>query len=75
MKHRISRRDFVRTSLLASAAIPLSGAAAAPEDEPAQAKEAMPLGKMGGQEFSRLMLGGNLIGGYAHSRAHAGACE
>ena len=26
------------------------------------------MGKMGGQEFSRVMLGGNLIGGYAHSR-------
>jgi hypothetical protein len=26
------------------------------------------MGKIAGQEFSRLMLGGNLIGGYAHSR-------
>jgi len=28
----------------------------------------MPMGKMGGQEFSRLMMGGNLIGGWSHSR-------
>ena len=28
----------------------------------------MPTGKIGGQEFSRMMLGGNLIGGYSHSR-------
>jgi hypothetical protein len=28
----------------------------------------MPKGKIGNQEFSRLMMGGNLIAGYAHSR-------
>lgn len=28
----------------------------------------MPTGRIGGETFSRLMLGGNLIGGYAHSR-------
>jgi hypothetical protein len=28
----------------------------------------MPTGKIGGQEFSRLMMGGNLIGGWSHSR-------
>jgi hypothetical protein len=28
----------------------------------------MPTGKLGGQEFSRLILGGNLMGGYSHSR-------
>ncbi len=28
----------------------------------------MPTGRIGNQEFSRLLLGGNLIGGYAHSR-------
>jgi hypothetical protein len=26
------------------------------------------MGKMGGQEFSRLIMGGNLMGGYSHSR-------
>ena len=28
----------------------------------------MPTGKMGNQEFSRLIMGGNLIGGWSHSR-------
>ncbi len=28
----------------------------------------MPTGRIGNQEFSRLMLGGNLIGGWSHSR-------
>jgi len=77
MAHRISRRGFVKSSLLASAAAPLSlgcktrsasqvgTAPAAPTVTPAQT---LPAGKIAGQEFSRLMLGGNLIGGWAHSR-------
>lgn len=28
----------------------------------------MPMGKIAGQEFSRVMMGGNLIAGYSHSR-------
>ncbi len=32
------------------------------------AGETMPTGRIGGQEVSRLMLGGNLIGGWAHAR-------
>lgn len=35
--------------------------------EPAP-KDPMPMGRIGGVEFSRLMLGGNLISGYSHSR-------
>jgi hypothetical protein len=31
-------------------------------------RDTMPMGKIGGQEFSRLMMGGNLIGGWSHSR-------
>ena len=45
------------------------GAGAPPAGAPpASARAAMPTGKIGGQEFSRLMMGGNLIGGYSHSR-------
>jgi hypothetical protein len=67
----------MRTSLVASAAIPLSLRA---QDPPAsrkeaaqspaadQAKNSLPMGKIGDQEFSRLMLGGNLISGYSHAR-------
>jgi len=78
MEKHISRRGFVKTSLIASAAVPLglgrpipAGAqtAATPARPAAKpAPEAFPTGKMGDQEFSRLIMGGNLIGGYSHSR-------
>jgi hypothetical protein len=77
MTRQISRRGFVKSSLIASAAVPLSlggqtSSAAdtpAPSGAPAPApKESMPTGKIGGQEISRLIMGGNLIGGYSHSR-------
>lgn len=59
------------SSLLASAALPLglrAQPAAAPAAAAAGGGEPMPQGGIGGQQFSRLMLGGNLIGGYAHAR-------
>jgi hypothetical protein len=79
MSKQISRRGFVKAGLVASAAVPLtfgaapaSSAADANQDAgSANAKEsssAMPKGRIAGQEFSRLMMGGNLIGGWAHSR-------
>ena len=77
MTQQISRRGFVKSSLIASAAVPLilggqtSSAAetAAPAAAPAPSpKETLPTGKIGGQEISRLIMGGNLIGGYSHSR-------
>ena len=75
MKTNLSRRGFVKSSLLASAAIPLGlraqdapknntpagGASAAPG-------ETMPMGQIGGQSFSRMFMGGNLIAGWSHSR-------
>lgn len=72
MTARINRRGFVKSSLLASAALPL-GLAAQPSptsDSRPQAAPAQPLpsGKIGDQIISRLIMGGNLIGGYAHSR-------
>src|SRR5262245_816336 len=75
MARSLSRRGFVKSSLLASAAIPLAlktSAQSTPEAGQATASmganEQMPMGKIAGQEFSRLMMGGNLISGYAHSR-------
>jgi hypothetical protein len=77
MNSKLSRRGFVKSSLLASAAIPLglrAQAAQAPDQPAATApasgagQEPFPTGKIAGQEFSRLMMGGNLIGGWAHSR-------
>ena len=77
MSRQISRRGFVKSSFIASAAVPLalSGKTSSAAETPAPAstpgaaaKEAIPTGKIGGQEFSRLFMGGNLIGGYSHSR-------
>lgn len=64
----------MKSSLIASAAIPLSlsqiRSTAAPAGDTAaeEAPSPMPKGKIAGQEFSRLMMGGNLIGGWAHAR-------
>lgn len=74
MKASLSRRAFVKSSLIASAALPLalraenSPAKAAPTAAAPSAREAMPFGELGGQQISRLVMGGNLIGGWSHSR-------
>ena len=78
MAQQISRRGFVKSSLIASAAVPLglarptqalAQATAVPAVSPATLpQETMPTGKIAGQEFSRLIMGGNLIGGWSHSR-------
>lgn len=77
MPNKISRRGFVKSSLLASAAVPLSlnpqsvGAAQTPADSPAApaaASAPFPKGRIAGREFSRLIMGGNLIAGWSHSR-------
>jgi hypothetical protein len=72
---RLSRRDFVKSSLLASGAIPLgvraqeAAQSAAPGGtSPAATGDAMPMGQIAGQSFSRLFMGGNLIAGWSHSR-------
>ena len=82
MSRKSDRRQFIANSLLgvsAAAAVSsleeksllaaLQGGAAVSEEERAEAtKDPMPCGKIGDVEFSRLMLGSNLIGGFAHSR-------
>jgi hypothetical protein len=71
MKGQISRRNFVKSSLLASAALPLavSGAETPAEVSPQKSEaQTFPKGKLGNLEISRLIMGGNLIAGYAHSR-------
>jgi hypothetical protein len=72
---RLSRREFVKSSLLASGAIPLGVKAqeAAQNARPAVTSsastgDAMPMGQIAGQSFSRLFMGGNLIAGWSHSR-------
>lgn len=77
MRVPLNRRDFVKATLLASAAGSLGAsaepAANGPPSPPVSgplppAVESLPQGRIKGVEFSRLMLGGNLISGYAHSR-------
>ena len=74
MKRHLTRRDFVKSSLLASATIPLAlrgqpaaDAPAAPAGGKAES-QTLPMGRIGSLECSRLILGGNLIAGCSHSR-------
>jgi len=59
----VSRRGFLKSSALAAAVLPLASRA-----QPAAPGDRLPEGRIGAQTFSRLMLGGNLISGYAHAR-------
>jgi hypothetical protein len=74
MNPSMNRRDFIKTSALAAAAAPASTRAIAAEPPPvagpgpAASKGVLPTGKICGVEYSRLMLGGNLMSGYAHAR-------
>ena len=71
----MNRRRFFKASALAAATLPVvsgpgHGAdAPAPEASPAATpKGSVPMGKIGSVAYSRLMLGGNLLTGYAHAR-------
>ena len=74
MKTRLSRRQFVASSLLASAVLPSALRAQAPVETAVTLSaersdlQALPQGRIGTIEVSRLIMGGNLIAGYAHSR-------
>ncbi|MDO8544560.1 MAG: hypothetical protein Q7S40_29315 [Opitutaceae bacterium] len=80
MKSNLNRRRFLKSTLLAPAAAGLAfnfeehalraastGAAVPAPALPARAA-AMPRGKIGKLEISRLICGGNLTSGFAHSR-------
>ena len=79
MNAKLSRRSFLTRSVIASAGASLavgaesaygqtaSPAAAAPKVAPAS-KGSLPTGKIGKLTVSRLISGGNLISGWAHSR-------
>lgn len=75
MSRPINRRRFVQSTLLSAAALPLALKAQSTDSSPPAGTsgltlsvEALPSGTLGGQQFSRLMMGGNLIGGWSHSR-------
>jgi len=68
----LSRRSFVRGAALSSATLALAGGARAGEGgaaAPARNSLAtLPTGKLGKLEVSRLILGGNLLTHFTHSR-------
>jgi len=77
MVEPMKRRAFLRTTLAASAGGALAGGVgsdiaeakpAKPKPGADQAADAMPSGKIGDLTVSRLLLGGNLLTHYTHSR-------
>ena len=80
MSDHLDRRSFLRKSLAAASVATVAGgfeeqallshqtSAAAPEVVPAPPVASFPTGKIGKQTISRLICGGNLISGFAHSR-------
>jgi len=82
MSTEINRRRFLKESLLASAggamALGAAGKASAAADEkkppapaaptPAGKSQTLPLGKIGKLQVSRILLGGNLLTHFTHSR-------
>lgn len=74
----VSRRAFLHTSLATTLAAPLAASfeesalltrtAGTPAKQPVVPAGTMPGGKIGSLQVSRLLCGGNLISGYAHSR-------
>jgi hypothetical protein len=77
MSKRLNRRDFLKKSIVGSAVVSsalsleektLLAAAKKPAAPTADAVKGMPTGKIGKVKISRLICGGNLTNGYAHSR-------
>ncbi len=73
MQPEITRRSFVKETLLTSASLALAMSARGgdqpkPASPPAAAPGALPKAKIGKLEISRLILGGNLLTHYTHSR-------
>jgi hypothetical protein len=76
MPNKLNRRRFLSQSVIASAAVTVTSQAAEPAAGGAGAekrvafgsKGSMPTGKIGRLTVSRLLSGGNLISGWAHSR-------
>jgi hypothetical protein len=78
MQKRLNRREFLKKSLVGSAAVAaalsreekilLAAAEKKPAPPPADSGKGLPAGKIGNVKISRLICGGNLTNGYAHSR-------
>jgi len=77
MKEQVNRRAFIKKTILGSAAVTsavsleeraLLAAMRKPNKPSADSVKGLPAGKIGPVKISRVICGGNLIGGYAHSR-------
>jgi hypothetical protein len=77
MAKRLNRRQFFKKSLLGSAVVTsalsledkaLLAAMKKKPKPPVEAVKGLPAGKIGKVKISRIICGGNLIGGFAHSR-------
>lgn len=65
MNESVNRRAFIRNSVLASTAMAAVGTAAVPAAAP---RDLLPVGKIGDLTITRLILGGNLLTRYQHTR-------
>jgi hypothetical protein len=79
MNTKSNRRSFLKKSAAAAVSVPLvmsleeyalagQGSAVAPPPAAPSSKATLPTGTIGKVKLSRLICGGNLINGYAHSR-------
>ncbi len=77
MKEQVNRRAFIKNTILGSAAITstasleekaLLAAMNKPNKPSVDSVKGLPAGRIGPVKISRIICGGNLIGGYAHSR-------
>ncbi len=77
MSKNMNRREFVKKSLITSAAVTgalsfeektLLAQMKKPAKLPVDSVRGLPMGRIGELKISRLICGGNLINGYAHSR-------
>jgi len=78
MQKPLNRREFLKKSLVGSAAVAaalsheekilLAAVEKKPLAPPADSVKGLPVGRIGNVKISRLICGGNLTNGYAHSR-------
>ncbi len=77
MSKKLNRREFFKKSLLTSAVVTsalsfeeknLLAQMKKPAKQPADSMKGLPMGRIGKVKISRIICGGNLINGYAHSR-------
>lgn len=77
MSENLGRRDFLKKTVIASAALSLSleekallakEGGSASKSSPKASPGSLPMGQIGKLKVTRLFAGGNLISGFAHSR-------